>query len=111
MKKINSFFTFAFLAIADPPKVKDITLPGSKFDDIPSLIQGIITWLLGFAGAFAVIALVYSGIMYITAGADQTKAETAKKNLVWAITGIVVILLAYAIIRWVAAIISSGTAG
>ncbi len=99
-------------AIASPPEVKDIDLDilGLRFNTVPELVQGIITWLLGFAGAFAVIALVYSGIMYLTAGADPTKAENAKKNLVWAVTGIVVIVLSYAIIRWIANIISTGNA-
>ena len=81
------------VSLADVPSVKDIVFPGSKFKDLPDFVQGVINWLFGLAGAFAVIAIVYSGIMYITSGADQTKTETAKKNLVWAINGLVIRLL------------------
>jgi len=82
----------------------------SKFTGEPAaVVAAIITWLLGFAGALAVIAIVWSGVMYITAGGDPTKAESAKKNLIWAITGVVVILLAYVIIQWVGNILNYGT--
>jgi len=47
--------------------------------------------------------------MYITSGGDPTKAESAKKNLIWAITGIVVILLAYVIVQWVGNILNYGS--
>lgn len=94
------------IGLAEAPDIKDIDLPESKYKDIPALIAGVITWLLGIAGALAVIAIIYSGIMYMTSGGDQTKAETAKKNLIWAITGIVIILLSFVIINWVANIFS-----
>ncbi|HEY4524634.1 MAG TPA: pilin [Patescibacteria group bacterium] len=102
------FSVFYFLPIAraaDVPNWKDIDFPGSRFTDIAGLVQAIINWLLGLGGALAVIAIVYSGIMYITAGDDPTKAETAKKNLVWAVIGVVIILLAYVIINEVARIL------
>jgi len=95
--------------IPDPsaPKVSDITFPDTKIEitSIKDLIVTIINWLLGLGGVLAVIAIVYSGIMYITAGGDQTKAENAKKNLIWAITGIVLILLALVIINEIAGIL------
>jgi len=87
------------LAATTPPSIKDITLPKSKYSDLGSLLSGVATWIIGFAGAFATIAVVYSGIMYITAAGDEAKAETAKKNLTWAILGVVVAILAILIIN------------
>lgn len=83
------------------PNIGEIIFPAGKSDitDLSSLIMAIINWLFGIAGALAVIAIIYSGIMYITAsgdiakaGGNPTQAMKAKKNLTWAIIGIVVLL-------------------
>lgn len=87
------------------PTISGITtLPPSRFADTAALVRGIINWLLGLTAAFAVFAVAYSGIMYMTAGGDVAKAEAARKNLIWAITGIIIIVLSFAIINWVIAI-------
>lgn len=91
-------------------EITPITTPPSKFTDISSVIGGVIDWILILAGGLAIIAVVYSGIMYITAGGDAAKAEKAKNNLVWAIIGVVIITLAYAIIQWVQNILAKGAA-
>ncbi len=78
-----------------------IIFPPTKIGSIRDLIVAIIDWLLALAGALAVIAIIYSGLMYITAGGDPTKAENAKKNLIWAIIGVVVIALALVIVNTV----------
>ncbi len=106
MKKKNLGF-LSFLAADIPaPDVSDINFPNTNFTDLVGLITSIINWLLGFGGILAVIAIVYSGIMYMTAGSDQAKAENAKKNLTWAIIGVVVILLALFIINLIGRILS-----
>lgn len=86
---------------------KTINLPQSKFSDIGGLLNGVVSWIIGFGGALAVIAIVYSGIMYITAGPDQAKAEAAKKNLTWAIIGLVIAILAIVIIQSIYPILST----
>ena len=100
------FLSVIFLPVivfaADPPTIGGITtLPTSRFADTGALVRGIIDWLLGLTAAVAVVAVVYSGIMYMTAGGDTTKAEAARKNLIWAITAIIIIVLSFAIINWV----------
>ena len=82
-----------------------IIFPSTKISSIRDLIVAIIDWLLVLAGSLAVIAIIYSGIMYITAGGDPAKAETAKKNLVWAVIGIVIIALALVIINTVVSVL------
>jgi len=62
------------------------------------LVTQVIGWLFGGIAALGVIAIVYSGVMMITAGADTTKAENAKKNLTWAIIGLVLAVSAYFLI-------------
>lgn len=89
----------------DLGKLGKINFTSRKVNSAEDLIVVIINWLLGLMGALAVIAIIYSGLMYITAGADQTKAENAKKNLVWAIIGVVIVALSFVIVSWIGQII------
>lgn len=88
-----------------PGRLGQIAFPSGKANLTPGtpnfLPSIIIEWLIGFAGALAVISVIYSGIMYMTAGGDPKKSETAKKNLGWSITGLVVFFLATALVVWV----------
>jgi len=74
---------------------------------IPEIATTVLHWLLGFAGGFAVLALIYSGILYIISTGDSSKAETAKKNFTWAIIGVVLITLAYFIVSVVQDVLSN----
>lgn len=65
--------------------------------DILQIFDRIINFILGIAGAIAVIYLIWAGIQYITGGAKG--AQAAKDAIVNAIIGVVVILLSYVIIN------------
>lgn len=99
----------AYAADPTPIDAKSINLPTSKFDgkDLVDVLSGVIDWFVWLVSALAVIAIVYSGIMYMTAGGDETKAATAKKNLLWAILGIIIVFLSYAIIGIIHNIVST----
>ena len=91
----------------DLPNITEVVLPGSNFDSIEGIVLGALNWIFLLAGGLAVIGIVYSGIMYITSGGDATKAETAKKNLIWSIIGVVILFLAAIIIGWVQDIVTT----
>ena len=87
------------MAIILPGGLGTIIPPASILPTtIPGLVDNILTWLLTFAGAFAVLAVIYSGFMYITAGSDSDQAEKAKKNLTWAIIGVVLVAMSVLIV-------------
>lgn len=88
-------------AITDPIDFGKIQFWPTKINSASDIIISILNWLLGLGGFLAVVAILYSGFLYITAGSDQTKAENAKKNLIWAITGVVIVLLALVIVNWI----------
>lgn len=84
----------------------DIHWPESALPDSLSGMAGAtFTWILGFMGIFAVAAIIYSGIMYITSAGDSAQAENAKKNLTWAIIGTVIIALSLAIVNFVQTVV------
>jgi len=63
------------------------------------LVTGIIGVMLMFAGGLAVIYLIYSGILYITAAGNPDSAKKGQQGIINAIIGIVIIVLAYVILR------------
>jgi len=65
------------------------------------LIASVLDTALLIAGGLAVIALIYSGIMYFTAYGDEAKAKLAKRNSTWAIIGIVIIVLSYTLVAFI----------
>jgi len=71
--------------------------PVTEDVSLGQLVDNIITLILYAAGALAVIYLLYSGILYITAGGDDAKATKARTGIVNAVIGIIVIVLAFVI--------------
>ncbi len=78
----------------------NINNPG-RLRSLAEITSTIANILLGIAGVLAVFAVVYSGILYITAGPNTEIAEKARKNLGWAVIGIIIIALSFTIVNWV----------
>ena len=57
--------------------------------------------LLFIIGAISVIMIIIGGLRYIVSGGDASKVSAAKNTILYAVVGIVVALLAYAIINFV----------
>lgn len=57
--------------------------------------------LLFIVGAIAVIMIVVGGLRYVLSGGDSNAVSSAKNTILYAVVGLIVALLAYAIVRWV----------
>lgn len=57
--------------------------------------------LLFLIGAVSVIMLIIGGIRYTVSGGDSSAVTAAKNTILYAIVGIIVALLAYAIVNFV----------
>ena len=57
--------------------------------------------LLFIIGAIAVIMLIIGGIRYVTSGGDSAAVTSAKNTILYAVVGIVVAILAYAVVNFV----------
>jgi hypothetical protein len=71
-------------------------LTGSK-----GLIQKVTRIIAIIAGLAAVIVILVGGIMYITSGGDAGKVSSAKNTIIYAVVGLVIIVMAQAIIGFV----------
>jgi len=77
--------------------------------DLESSVIKILQWVLGFLGLIAVIFILYGGLIWMTAGGNEEKVSKAKKILTAAVIGLVVVLIAWAIVTFVVSETSSFT--
>lgn len=67
-------------------------------DGVITRITNIVLLAIGF---ISVIMLLYGGFRYIVSGGDSKKVTDAKNTILYAIIGLVIALLAYAIVNFV----------
>ncbi len=71
--------------------------PGSVGSIITS-ITNILFWIVGVA---SVIAIIIGAIQYIASAGDPGRTKAAKDTLMYAVIGLIVAILAYAIVNFV----------
>lgn len=69
--------------------------------DLKETVLNIITLVLGLLGIIAVIMILWGGFQWMTAGGNTEKVDSAKKILSAAIFGLVIVILAWAIVNFV----------
>ncbi|MBI5765919.1 hypothetical protein HZA71_01685 [Candidatus Falkowbacteria bacterium] len=65
------------------------------------IIARIVQIILGFLGILTVILIMYAGFIWMTAAGDERKIEKAKKILLDAIIGLIIILAAFIIVSFI----------
>lgn len=65
------------------------------------LFKTVTNVLLFIIGAISVIMLIIGGIRYTTSNGDSTAVTNAKNTILYAVIGIIVALLAYALVNFV----------
>ena len=85
----------------------DVALAVDGAAQTESFIKNIVRALVGIAGAVAVVFMVVGGFHYITSSGHPEKLDKAKKTLLYAGIGLVIVLAAYSIVDFVAGIAKS----
>lgn len=73
----------------------------TKNESVGKIMTPIINTLLFILGAISVIMIIVAGIRYTTSGGDSGAVTSAKNTLMYSIIGLVVAILAYAIVNFV----------
>ena len=68
-------------------------------DSISGLVLSIINILLAIVGLIAVLFIIIGGFRYVTAAGNEETAEAAKKTILHAVIGIIVVILSFVIVR------------
>lgn len=69
--------------------------------DLMGTITVIINVALGVIGLIAVVMIILGGVQYTTSSGDAAKVKKAKDTIMYGIIGLVVALLAFAIVNFV----------
>lgn len=84
--------------------------PGSEADktaacnpesSIESLVKTIINVFSAIVGSIAVIMIIIGGFKYVTSGGDSNSVGSAKNTILYAIVGLVIVVFAQIIVRFV----------
>lgn len=70
-------------------------------DQAPSVITFILNGVISIVGILAVGMLVVAGQRYITSSGDPGKVQQAKDMIVYSLVGVVIALLAFAVVNFV----------
>lgn len=78
-------------------------------DNVPAMLIGsddsiftvVVNILLYVIGAISVIMLIVGGIRYTISNGDSSQVTSAKNTILYAIVGLIIAFLAYAIVNWV----------
>lgn len=125
MKKSIAFITSSVLAIAvaltigiTPVSAQSAIQNGvnaARGDGQPSQLfgdTGIITMLtntlLFIAGALAVIMVIFGGLRYATSAGNASAVTAAKNTILYAIVGLIIAFLAFALVNWVLGVLTTG---
>ena len=74
------------------------------------IFRTITNVLLFILGAISVIMIIIGGLRYVVSGGNSTAVTAAKNTILYAIVGVIVALLAYAIINFVLGSFTTGGA-
>lgn len=79
------------------------TAGGTNDQQLKPQIANVINVLLFIVGAVAVIMIVLGGLRYVLSNGDSSQVTAAKNTVMYAVIGLVVALLGYAIVNFVVA--------
>lgn len=74
---------------------------GQQQTDLMPVLNTIINVIIGVIGFVAVVMIVVGGIQYTLSSGDSSKVTKAKNTIMYGIIGLVIALLAFAIVNFV----------
>lgn len=77
----------------------DFVALGLSSDTPIQIIERLTNWLAGIVIAIGILAIIWAGINYVSSGGDAEQATTAKKIVKYALLGIIVAGVAWALVN------------
>ena len=70
-------------------------------EDLPMITTNIVKNVILICGLVAVVFIIIGGVAYITSSGDGNKTKKAKDTIFYAVIGLIICALAFAIVNWV----------
>jgi len=64
-------------------------------------LKNVLSWVFGLIGVISVVMIIYSGLQMAASAGDAGAVTKAKNTMIYAIVGLVVSILAFAIVQFV----------
>lgn len=84
-----------------PEYVPASTIDGSAEDKITRLGGDFIITAMQIVGGIAIFFIILAGLRYVISIGEEDKVTKAKTALMWSIGGLILLLLSYAIVRFI----------
>ena len=94
----NAFASAGFFTNPQGGTAPAVTAQGTFGQNVTSILN----YFLGILGLIAVAFLIYAGVLMVTAGGNDEQIGKARKIITYAVIGIVIILLSWTIVTFVA---------
>ena len=91
-----------------PTKIPD-KVNENAAGDLKDTIIGIINAVIGVLGVVAVVIIIIGGVGYMTSSGDAGRVKKAKDTILYGLIGLVICVLAFAIVNFVISNILSGS--
>lgn len=121
-REIMIFSGFALIALLAAHFMADPALATSLIDpsdnpaaiseatggetSIRDLVQKFVNYFLGFLGFIATIMIIYAGVLYVTDAGSEENVGKAKKIMLYAAIGIIIILISFALVNTILSVTS-----
>lgn len=89
----DTLIKFAEISKVDPV--------GDGSNDLQSTVVGIINAVIGVLGIVAVVVIILGGVQYMTSTGDAGKVKKAKDTILYGVIGLIICVLAFAIVNFV----------
>jgi hypothetical protein len=83
---------------ADLPPSGGIENP-LEADTFTELFVGIANWVAGIVASLAALMIVIGGIQYMISGGNEEKVASARRTILWAVIGLIVVLGSWGLLR------------
>ncbi|MBU1446344.1 hypothetical protein KKD70_03720, partial [Patescibacteria group bacterium] len=99
----------AFQGGFDPPSAEGYDPTLTQQTNLRDFIVNAVNFGLGFLGLIALIVVIYGGFRYVTAAGEDEGVTKGKQSIMYAMIGIVIILVSYALVNTVIKGVGKGT--
>lgn len=105
--KLGSIFSLALFSIMARAgsAYAALSLPTDSFNE---LAKSIINIAIGVIGAIFVILFIVGGVQYLTSAGNEEASTKAKKLLVDAVIGLVIVIVSWSASEWIFDYIGAG---
>lgn len=90
---------------ADAPSINPV---GDEQNSLVGSVTGILNAIIGVLGLVCVVVIIMGGVNYMTSSGDAGKVKKAKDTILYGCIGLIVCVLAFAVVNFVISTIING---